>query len=136
MAQDLPRVADPFKKMRLSEPFCGPALAVMAEEGADILLSTDRRRLSECMFLGGLTFDQIAVWNPDLIPKNHHELVSTLRPGDHRRMILVQFGDADAARDIAAQFEEAAEVETIRFETHSDTGFSVTLWVVEGFREY
>ena len=136
MAQDLPRVADPFKKMRLSEPFCGPALAVMAEEGADILLSTDRRRLSECMFLGGLTFDQIAVWNPDLIPKNHHELVSTLRPGDHRRMILVQFGDADAARDIAAQFEEAAEVETIRFETHSDTGYSVTLWVVEGFRDY
>lgn len=136
MATDLPRAPDPFKKMRISEPFCGPALAVMAEEGADVLLSADRRRLSECMFLGGLTFDQIAVWNPDLIPKNHHELVATLRPGDHRRMVLAVMGDSATAQQIAGHFEEAHEVETIRFQTHSDRSFTVTLWAVEGFREY
>ena len=136
MATDLPRAPDPFKKMRISEPFCGPALAVMAEEGADVLLSADRRRLSECMFLGGLTFDQIAVWNPDLIPKNHHELVATLRPGDHRRMVLAVMGDATTAQQIARHFEEAHEVETMTFRTHSDRSYSITLWAVEGFRDY
>ncbi|MEM7667648.1 MAG: glycosyltransferase family 39 protein, partial [Pseudomonadota bacterium] len=78
---DWPRAFDPFKKMRIAEPFCERALGVMAEEGAEILLSDDRRRLSECMFLGGLGWDEVAVWNPDLIPENHHELVATLYPG-------------------------------------------------------
>lgn len=136
MALDLPRGPDPFKKMRISEPFCGPALAAMAEEGADVLLSTDRRRLSECMFLGGLTFDQIAVWNPLLNPKNHHELVATLRPGDHRRMVLAIMGGADTARGIVNRFDEAVEIESGRFQTHANRGYDYTLWVVQDFREY
>lgn len=136
MALDLPRGPDPFKKMRISEPFCGPALSAMAEEGAELLLSTDRRRLSECMFLGGLTFDQIAVWNPNLNPKNHHELVATLRPGDHRRMVIAVMGDSSAGAAMAKHFDEATEIETGRFETHADRGYGYTLWVVEGFRDY
>ena len=136
MALDLPRGPDPFKKMRISEPFCGPALAAMAEEGAEVLLSTDRRRLSECMFLGALTFDQIAVWNPWLNPKNHHELVATLRPGDHRRMVIAVMGNSSAGARMAKQFDEATEIETARFPTHSNREYTYTLWVVEGFRDY
>ena len=136
MALDLPRGPDPFKKMRISEPFCEPALAAMGEEGAEVLLSTDRRRLSECMFLGGLTFDQISVWNPVLNPKNHHELVATLRPGDHRRMIVAVMGNRAAGARIAKHFEEATEIETAEFPTHADRSYTYTLWVVEGFRDY
>ncbi|MEM1277909.1 MAG: glycosyltransferase family 39 protein, partial [Pseudomonadota bacterium] len=87
LGPDWPRAPDPFKKMRLSEPFCERALAAMSEEGAEILLSNDRRRLSECMFLGGLSWDEIGVWNPKLAPQNHHELVATIYPGDERMML-------------------------------------------------
>ncbi|MEM8790077.1 MAG: glycosyltransferase family 39 protein [Pseudomonadota bacterium] len=128
-----PRPADPFKKMRLSEPFCERALAAMSEEGAEILLSDDRRRLSECMFLGGLSWDEIGVWNPDLAPENHHELVATLYPGDERVMLLAILGNGAG---IAARFREAREIDTDTFATHSDRDIGYSLWVVRGFRDY
>jgi 4-amino-4-deoxy-L-arabinose transferase-like glycosyltransferase len=132
---DLPRAADPFKKMRIGEPFCEAALGPMAEEGAEVLLSDDRRRLSECMFLGGLTFDDIAVWNPGLAPSNHHELVSTLRPGDDRPMLLAVMSP-DAAAAIASHFDEAREIESGAVQTHADREFVYAIWFVRGFRGY
>ena len=132
---ELPRAADPFKKMRIGEPFCEAALGLMAEEGAEILLSDDRRRLSECMFHGGLTFDDIAVWNPDLAPSNHHELVSTLRPGDERPMLLAVMSPG-AAEAIAGHFEDAHPIETGSVRTHSDGEFRYAIWFVQGFRGY
>ena len=132
---DLPRAADPFKKMRLAEPFCERAMAAMAEEGADVLLSNDRRRLSECMFLGGLGWEEIAVWNPDMLPNNHHELVATLNPGDERPMLLAML-DPALARQIAGRFEFAREIDAGAVQTHADRSFTYTLWVVQGFRGY
>ncbi|MEM8699781.1 MAG: glycosyltransferase family 39 protein [Pseudomonadota bacterium] len=130
---DWPRPTDPFKKMRLGEPFCDRALAAMNEEGAEVLLSNDRRRLSECMFLGGLGWDDVATWNPDLTPKNHHELVSTLYQGDERQMLLATMGPGDA---IAARFDQAERIDNGQFETHSDRQGSFDLWRVSGFRGY
>ncbi|MEM1385379.1 MAG: glycosyltransferase family 39 protein [Pseudomonadota bacterium] len=129
----LPRGPDPFKKMRLSEPFCELALGAMAEEGVAALLSNDRRRLSECMFLGGLGWDEIAVWNPDGLADNHHELVSALRPGDRRPMLLAVLAGADA---MTRAFEQARPIDEGRFRTHADRDFPYALWVVEGFRGY
>ena len=134
-AQSLPRGADPFKKMRISQPFCGPVLAAMAEEGAEVLLSDDRRRLSECMFLGTLTFQDIAVWNDDPWPENHHELVATLQPGDHRRMILAVM-NRDGALYYIKQFESAREIESGSIPTHDGRAFGYSIWVVEGFKDY
>ncbi len=133
--QSLPRGPDPFKKMRLSQPFCAPALAAMAEEGAEVLLSNDRRRLSECMFLGTLTFQDIAVWNQDPWPENHHELVATLQAGDHRRMILAVM-DRAGAEYIARNFEDAAEIDSGTFQTHKGRNFGYSIWVVQGFKDY
>ncbi len=132
---DLPRGADPFKKMRIGEPFCEAALGQMGEEGAEVLLSDDRRRLAECMFLGDLTWDDIAVWNPDLIPENHAEMVSTLRPGDARPMLLAVMSPK-AARAIARHFEDAREIETGTIQTHAGRGFDYSIWAVQGFRGY
>ncbi|MEM6354485.1 MAG: hypothetical protein AAF844_02230, partial [Pseudomonadota bacterium] len=123
----------PFKKMRLAEPFCGPALAAMAEEGAEVMLSTDRRRLSECMFLGGLGWDAIAVWNPDIVAENHHELVATLMPGDQRPMLLAVLKGAD---EIPAAFEEARRIDGGSFRTHRDREHAYELWFVQGFTDY
>ncbi|MEM9046918.1 MAG: glycosyltransferase family 39 protein, partial [Pseudomonadota bacterium] len=128
-----PRAPDPFKKMRLSEPFCERALAAMSEEGAEILLSNDRRRLSECMFLGGLSWDEIGVWNPNLAPQNHHELVATIYPGDERVMLLAVLGGGS---EIANRFEEAREIDTGSFPTHADRDINYSLWVVQGFKRY
>ncbi|MBK0398040.1 glycosyltransferase family 39 protein [Limibaculum sp. M0105] len=133
MPLDLPRFADPFKKMRMSEPFCALALGAMAEEGAQVLLSNDRRRLSECMFEGGLTWDDIAVWNPLLNPQNHHELVATLRPGDSRSMLLAIHGGAE---NIVSAFDEAYEIDAGTFPTHSDREAPYQLWFLQGFRGY
>ncbi|MCL5775417.1 glycosyltransferase family 39 protein [Limibaculum sp. FT325] len=133
MPLDLPRAGDPFKKMRLAEPFCALALGAMAEEGAQVLLSDDRRRLSECMFEGALTWDDIAVWNPRLNPQNHHELVATLRPGDERGMLLAVHGGAEK---IARHFEEAYEIDAGQFPTHADREIPYQLWFVQGFRGY
>ncbi|MFK7945471.1 MAG: ArnT family glycosyltransferase [Paracoccaceae bacterium] len=134
-SETLPRGPDPFKKMRLAEPFCGPVLAAMDEHAVEVLLSNDRRRLSECMFLGGFGFEGIAVWNPDGIPDNHHELVSNLNVGDERLMLLATMSDA-SARDVAAKFETATEVETGTFQTHAGREYGYAIWVVQGFRGY
>ncbi|MEM6488558.1 MAG: glycosyltransferase family 39 protein [Pseudomonadota bacterium] len=135
----LARSTDPFKKMRLAEPFCDRALAAMAEEGAETMLSLDRRRLSECMFLGGLGWDEIAVWAPLPAPQNHHELVARLSPGDERRMLLVLYGQGDAlpgAGTMPSAFREARLVDEGRFDTHRDRHYSFALWVVQGFEGY
>ncbi|MEO1276509.1 MAG: hypothetical protein AAFV96_14365, partial [Pseudomonadota bacterium] len=126
-------VADPFKKMRVGTPFCDRALAAMGEEGAEVLLSNDRRRLSECMFLGGLGWDEVAVWHPSGRAQNHHELVAALSPGDGRRLLLAIMGDA---APIAAAFEDARLVDEGRFRTHRDRDYPYSLWVVEGFEGY
>jgi len=132
-AGDLPRLADPFKKMRLGEPFCARALGVMAEEGVDVLLSNSRRRLSECMFLGTLDWDRVAIWNPDRMSANHHEMVASLQPGDDRAMLLAVLGDGAS---IAQRFAEAREIETDRVATHGDRSYRYALWVVRGFEGY
>lgn len=132
-ALDLPRAPDPFKKMRLSEPFCALALGAMAEEGAEVLLSDNRRRLSECMFLGGLGWDSVAVWNEDRLIDSHHELVAGLQPGDQRLMLLAVIGDAG---EKAQAFDEAREIDSGRFATHADREFRYSLWVVSGFNGY
>jgi hypothetical protein len=134
-ATDLPRGPDPFKKMRLAEPVCARALGALAEEGAEVLLSDNRRRLSECMFLGGLGWDQVAVWNPDRLIDNHHELVASLHPGDDRLMLLAVLGEGRGAA-LAARFREAREVDAGRFATHADRDFRYSLWVVRGFEGY
>lgn len=131
----LPRSGDPFKKMRIGEEFCAVTFAAMAEEGAEAILSEDRRRLSECMFLGGLLWQDIAVWNPDPWPENHHELVATLQPGDERLLIIATMSSA-AAEQMASRFEEARRIDSGTIDTHSDAGFGFALWVVQGFRGY
>ncbi|MEM9784017.1 MAG: glycosyltransferase family 39 protein [Pseudomonadota bacterium] len=132
-ADTLLRPTDPYKKMRLSEPFCDRALAAMAEEGADVLLSTSRKRLSECMFLGSLGWDEVAIWHPRGRAANHHEMAAALQPGDERRMLVAVMGDAER---IVRRFEAAREVDSGRFATHRDRDYGYSLWVVEGFRGY
>ena len=132
-ADHFTRAYDPFKKMRIGGPFCELAFGAMSEEGATVLLSDDRRRLSECMFLGGLGWDEIAVWNPDLVPENHHELVATLRPGDDRLMLLATLHDPSA---MVAAFDEARAIDSGQFRTHKDRSFKFYLWAVKGFRGY
>ena len=132
-AEALPRWGDPFKKMRISEPFCDRALASMFEEGAQVLLADNRRRLSECMFLGSLTWDEVAVWNPELLPENHHELVATLREGDQREMLLAVM---QGGEEIAARFAEARLVDKGEFRTHGDRRYPYELWILRDFEGY
>ncbi|MEL6218467.1 MAG: glycosyltransferase family 39 protein [Pseudomonadota bacterium] len=132
---ELPRAGDPFKKLRIAEPFCARALAAMDEEGVEVLLGDGRRRLSECMVLGGLGWDRVAVWNPDLFPDSHHELVATLQPGDDRAMLLAILNPS-LAQQIAARFDLAVELEVERFATHGDRSYPLALWRLEGFRGY
>jgi hypothetical protein len=132
-AEALTRRLDPFREMRLAEPYCELVLGVMAEEGVGVMLSDDRRRLSECMFYGGLGWDEVAVWNPDRRPDTHHELMATLYPGDAREMLLVVRQDA---RRFTRHFAEAREVETGAIETHKDRSVPFSIWVVQGFKGY
>jgi 4-amino-4-deoxy-L-arabinose transferase-like glycosyltransferase len=124
---------DPFRQMRISEPLCELVLGTMGDEGAGVLLSDNRRRLSECMFYGGLSWDEVAAWNPDDAIDNHHELVAGLQPGDQREMLLVV--RRGAAR-IAHHFEEAREIDSGSLETHIDRSVPFSIWVVRGFKRY
>jgi 4-amino-4-deoxy-L-arabinose transferase-like glycosyltransferase len=132
-SEGLTRRLDPFRQMRISEPYCELVLGTMDEEGAAVLLSDNRRRLSECMFYGGLGWDEVAIWNPDLAPDNHHELVATLRPGDQRGMLLVVRRNATA---MAHHFDEAREIDSGSLETHIDRSVPFSIWAVRGFRGY
>lgn len=128
---DLPRKFDPFKKMRNGGPFCEVALAAMETEGADALLLVDRRRLSECMFLGQLRMGDVAIVDTDGRVDNHFEMAATLRPGDPRAFILIT-ENADQAADIASGFEDAEFIAEGAFATHADRAVSWVLWRVEG----
>jgi 4-amino-4-deoxy-L-arabinose transferase-like glycosyltransferase len=132
-AEGLTSRLDPFRQMRISEPFCELVLGTMSEEGAGVLLSDNRRRLSECMFYGGLGWDEVAIWNPDAAPANHHELVATLYPGDQREMLLVVHKGAD---EMARHFDEARVVESGFLETHIDRSVPFSMWIVRGFKGY
>jgi hypothetical protein len=85
------------------------------------------------MFYGGLGWDEVAIWNPDLAPDNHHELVATLQPGDQREMLLVVQHDAVA---MAHHFDEAREIDSGSLETHIDRSVPFSIWAVRGFRGY
>jgi 4-amino-4-deoxy-L-arabinose transferase-like glycosyltransferase len=131
----LPRAADPFKKMRVGGPFCEHVLAAMEAEGIEVMLSDNRRRLSECLWEGRLPIESIAVFDPDGVANNHYELKARLEAGDRRPMILAMDGSSTAAL-IAAQFEAAEELESGRFRTHSDREEGYSIWRVEGFHGY
>lgn len=128
---ELPRLFDPYKKMRKHGPVCEAALAMMDRTGADALLSDDRRVLADCMFLGGFGTDRIAVWNPIGPPRNHYELVATLAPGDPRRFILIDFGWLGW---VSTQFARAGTPLAIEARTHADRTVAFSLIEVEGFR--
>jgi 4-amino-4-deoxy-L-arabinose transferase-like glycosyltransferase len=134
-ATDLPRVADPFKKMRIGGPFCELALTAMEAEGADALASNDRRRLSECLFYGGLDFEDAAIWDPDGAPSNHFEFRSRLEAGDDRLMVLA-LNARRGTQAILSRFETAQPLGEGRFATHSDRAEPWSLWLVQGFRGY
>ncbi len=132
-SERLTRRLDPFRQMRISEPYCELVLGTMDEEAAGVLLSDNRRRLSECMFYGGLGWDEVAIWNPDPDPGNHHELVATLQPGDQRQMLLAVRRGAEA---MVRHFDEAREVDRGVLETHIDHAVPFSIWAVRGFRGY
>jgi 4-amino-4-deoxy-L-arabinose transferase-like glycosyltransferase len=132
-AEGLTRRLDPFRQMRISEPFCELVLGTMAEEGTGVLLSNDRRRLSECMFYGGLGWDEVAIWNPDERPDNQHELIASLQPGDQRKMLLVV---RRGAAEITRRFDHAREVDSGALETHIDRAVPFSIWAVTGFKGY
>lgn len=134
-ARDLPRWLDPFKKMRLGEPVCAAVLPAMAEEGADALLTDDRRRLSECIWLGGLAAGEFAVWNPGGGAANHYEMIASLAAGDERRFLLLMEGEG-RADPLLDRFATADHVETLRFATHADREFVFELWIASGFQGY
>lgn len=132
----LPRLYDPFKKMRVGDPFCELALGAMEAEGAEALLSNDRRRLSECLFVGGLGFGDAAIFRPGAeAPRNHFEFRSRLKAGDRRLMVLAVEGEAEAER-IARHFEGATFLGSGRIPTHADRDAGYALWLVEGFAGY
>lgn len=132
--ETLSRLYDPMKKARLGGVLCPPALAAMEAEGADALLSDDRRRLAECMFEGGLAMDRIAVWNPDGGADNHYQLVASLKPGDSRVFLLAMLVTEAQAAPIAARFERAKTVFTGEARTHADRAYPLTLMRLEGYR--
>ncbi|MFT6061535.1 MAG: hypothetical protein ACJAVR_001587 [Paracoccaceae bacterium] len=130
---ELARKFDPFKKMRNGGPFCEVALSAMENEDADALLMVDRRRLSECMFLGQLGLDDVAIIDMDGRVDNHFEMAAPLRPNDPRAFILIA-ENAEQAANIAAGFDDAAFIGEGGFATHADRAVSWVLWRVEGRR--
>lgn len=132
-AAQLPVAGDPFWKIRLGPAFCNKMEEAFRNEGAAVMLSNSRHRLSECMWENGLDWNEIAVWNPELAPSNHHELVSTLRAGDDRRMILAVKGEG--AR-VASRFERSRLLERSEIRTHGNRTEPFELWFVQDFRGY
>jgi hypothetical protein len=128
---NLPRTYDPFKKMRNGGPFCEVALSAMESEGADALLMMDRRRLSECMFLGQLGMGDVAIVDMDGHIANHFEMSAPLRRGDPRAFILIG-ENAEQTAAIAAGFADAEFIAEGGFATHADRAVSWVLWRVEG----
>lgn len=130
----LPRVADPWKKMRLSGPFCEAAIAAMEETGIATLLSDDRRRLAECAFLAGLAPGDLRIWNPTGRVTNQLEMAASLSAADTGPMLLILLNREGEVQ--AARFAEARRVAGGEFATHADRTDSYAIWAVAGFRGY
>lgn len=131
----LPRLADPWKKMRIAGPFCEAVIGAMEATGVETILSDDRRRLAECSWQAGLGPDRIRVWNPDGSVRNHYEMVASLSPASDPGPMLFVLLNRDGARE-AARFARAEPVDAGEFATHADRTDSYAIWRVEGFRGY
>ncbi|MDH3665467.1 MAG: glycosyltransferase family 39 protein [Paracoccaceae bacterium] len=132
-SQGLTRRLDPFAEARISAPICELLLATMAEEGAEVLLSDDQTRLAQCMYYGGLSWDEIAIWNPDGDIGSHYEMTVGLQPGDARSILLVS---ERGAGQIALHFAEAREIDKGVIETHRDRSVPFQIWSIQGFNGY
>ena len=132
-AEGLTRRLDPFRDARISATFCELVLGTMGEEGAEVLLSNDEGRLAECMYYGGLGWDEVAVWNPDGRPRSHAQLMASLQTGDQRPMLLITHRNAGR---IARRFADGREIDSGVIETHKDRSLPFQIWAVEGFRRY
>ena len=130
-AQELPRKFDPYKKMRGGPEMCEIALSAMETEGADALLMDNRRRLSDCMFLGDLRMADVGFVDLDGRIDSHYDMAAPLRPGDRRAFVYLSLNPG-AAEATAARFEEAELIDEGTIATHSDSAFSYVLWRVEG----
>ncbi|MEM9048436.1 MAG: glycosyltransferase family 39 protein [Pseudomonadota bacterium] len=134
-ANALPRLPDPYKKMRLGAIVCEAAVTAMEETGAEVILSDSRGRLAECAWAAGLSPDQIRVWNPAGRIANHYEMTASLTQADRATpMILIRLG-RDAA-GIAAQFATAEPIAAADATTHTDRAYPFEIWYVSGFRGY
>ena len=133
-AAELPRVYDPYKKMRPNPPICARALTL---SGGAPLLSNDRRLLADCMFAGGLGLDQIRIWNADGVPGNHYEMTSSLTLDDaDQSFLLVGLRGADEASVWLSRFEQVEVLESAALVTHADRSVDYTLARVSGFKGY
>ena len=127
----LPRKFDPYKKMRGGEAMCEVALAAMETEAADALLMDNRRRLSDCMFLGDLRMPDVAFLDLDGRVDSHYDMVAALKPGDRRAFVYMSLNPG-AAEATAARFEQAELVGEGQIATYSDSAFTWVLWRLEG----
>lgn len=130
---ELPRLYDPFKKMRPGPEICAKALEARSDEP---LLSTDRRLLADCMFVGGLGTTEIAIFNRSAGAGNHYQLTSSLRTGDRREFLMVLRGSPERAARYSSMFETVEEVARGEIRTHVDRTEPYFIARVAGFKGY
>lgn len=129
---ELPRLYDPYKKMRPNPPICRAALERLGER---LLVGADRRLLADCMFAGGLGLDRIRIWAPGA-PGNHYQLAAPLEAGEPVEMVFLALGDRAAAADALSRFERVSGVREGEIRTHADRSQRYVTAVVSGFRGY
>lgn len=134
---ELPRLYDPFKKMRIGPAICEKALAARTGALAEArLLSSDRRLLADCMFAGKLGTDDIAIFNGDGRAGNHYELTSSLAAGEEGPFLLVLRMDQTRAARFTGLFRQVVPIETGEIRTHADRVTPFFLAQVSGFNGY
>ncbi|MGG7564644.1 ArnT family glycosyltransferase [Rhodovulum sp. DZ06] len=131
--QDLPRTFDPYKKMRGGAELCEIALGALETEGADALLMDNRRRLSDCMYMGDLRLGDVAFLDMDGRIDNHYDLTVKLKPGDERVFVYIT-QSAELGEAVAADFDDALMVGEGEIATHGDSVFPWVMWRLEGYR--
>ncbi|MEO1292267.1 MAG: glycosyltransferase family 39 protein [Pseudomonadota bacterium] len=130
----LPRLYDPYKKMRPGPAACRIALDALGED--ERLLSDDRRLLADCLFEGGLPTSRISIWNPDERPGNHYELVASLREGDPGPFVLLLIAGSAEQLRLERHFETVEMVAEGRVRTHADRETAYRVMRLDGFKGY
>ena len=123
---------DPYKRARGWIHLADGVAPYLAARPGTILVAEDRELIAHLVYR--LHPAEYAAWNPDGVPKDQYEIVTTLADKQGRDILYV--GRQPEIPDIAARFESSEALGKVVVPIHQDFRREVYIFLLRGFKGY